>query len=179
VGRWWTATRTATDSVPGLGACGTRNIARLLSLRKNPNGQVTQYVYLFAHPTQSTYPIPGDGPGAVTVGHATEIPYVFGDVYTLEDVDGERELARKMGTYWINFAKNGVPSSSVSDASGVEWPMFTSSNDQVLRFDVDVKHGGNGINVQTGLRRSACDWQDQNRVPFSIPTGIINESWHK
>ena len=97
------ATRTATDSVPGLGACGTRNIAKLLSKRQ------TAYVYLFAHPTQSFVPLPGDGPGSVTVGHATEIPYVFGDVTGLQNVDGERELATQISTYWTNFAKYGNP----------------------------------------------------------------------
>ena len=84
---WWTSTRAATDSVPGLGACGTRNVARILAARSaarsgtTTNNNLTSpnvYVYLFAHPTQTPYPLPGDGRGSVTVGHATEIPYVFG-----------------------------------------------------------------------------------------------------
>merc|ERR1719506_3150443 len=45
---WWTLVRTLTDSVPGLGACGVRNISQTLS--KAGSGAV--FSYLFAHPGQ-------------------------------------------------------------------------------------------------------------------------------
>ena len=157
------ATRTATDSVPGLGACGTRNIAKLLSKRQ------TAYVYLFAHPTQSFVPLPGDGPGSVTVGHATEIPYVFGDVTGLQNVDGERELATQISTYWTNFAKTGNPNDNgSSNSSSIHWPSYKIDEDIILRFDVDVD-GSGGTRVQAKLRNDACNWQEKNRIPYSHP----------
>ena len=111
------------NAVPGLGSCSTRNIASILSKSQDT------YVYLFAHPTQETIPLPGDGKGAVTVGHATEIPYVFGDVWAFPNYKDESDLAFEMGTYWINFAKYGSPNSVQTLP---KWPKYDSGVDAGL-----------------------------------------------
>jgi len=148
------------NAVPGLGSCSTRNIASILSKSQDT------YVYLFAHPTQETIPLPGDGKGAVTVGHATEIPYVFGDVWAFPNFKDESDLAFEMGTYWINFAKYGSPNSVQSLP---KWPKYDNGVDLIIRFDVSEGSGGGGIAVQKELRKKACDWQVMHRAPMSMP----------
>lgn len=74
-----------------------------------------------------------------------------------------------MATYWTNFARTGTPNQPPEDLphSMVQWPLYSSTKDQVLRFDVEEKDGGKGIYVQSGLREVACAWQDLHRVPLS------------
>lgn len=45
---WWQATRVLTDTVPGLGPCGVRNLNRML----HKGGTPAIYSYLFGQPTQ-------------------------------------------------------------------------------------------------------------------------------
>eukprot|EP00937_MAST-01D_sp_MAST-1D-sp2_P004850 g4850.t1 len=86
---WWMAVRVITDLVPGLGACGTRSLARMLDRGGSPE----VYAYMFEHPTQANpHFIPGTGPGSVAVPHASEIAYVFGDRNRLAP-GAEAELA--------------------------------------------------------------------------------------
>jgi para-nitrobenzyl esterase len=146
---WWMLTRIATDAVPGLGACGVRNIARKLV----SGGTPSLYVYLFAHPSLSpNNHLPGCGPDAVTVAHATEIPYVFADYYIL-DKGQEVSLANDMSMYWLEFAKHGVPTGTV------DWPEYDVHADQLLRFDVKPV----GTKVQFKARDVACNWMDKHR----------------
>lgn len=154
---WWKLTRAVTDSVPGLGACGVRNVARLLTA----NGESNRFAYLFAHPTQSPFiPLPGDGPGSVTVGHATEIPYVYGYPSPILNSGEEEELAQSMSLYWLNFCKTGDPNGEYLPA---KFPHYDSSTDRVMRFNT---HSEGGIRAQSNLRKTACDWQDKHRVPL-------------
>ena len=150
---WWQATRIGTDFVPGLGACAVRNIARKLVKGNSPK----VFSYLFAHPTKSVKDhLPGCGPNSTTVGHATEIVYVYNDFLMLKQGE-EQNLALAMSSYWINFAKTGDPS---SDLSPTKWPLFTVENDEVLRFDTTSDRG---IHIQSGLRKKQCDYQEINR----------------
>merc|ERR1711907_417404 len=97
---WWTASRISTDSVPGLGPCGARWLAK--SLLKGGTADV--YTYLFAHPPQFKNPgIPGTGPGSVIAPHACEIAFVF-DAEDQLIQGAEFDLASKMSQYWVNFA---------------------------------------------------------------------------
>jgi hypothetical protein len=76
---WWENTRISTDTVPGLGPCAVRWLAR--SFVKG--GSPAVYTYLFAHPAQVDIPnIPGTGPHSVVVPHASEIA-VSGAIYTM------------------------------------------------------------------------------------------------
>ena len=161
---WWRAMRVGTDFVPGLGACGVKNIASVVS----GQGQAV-FAYLFAHPTQSPQiPLPGDGPGAVTVGHATEIPYIFGSVESLMPGE-EADLARSISTYVVNFAKHGNPNGEQGGRSRQNiqmptWPAYKHSTDRVQRLDVQ---SAGGIVSQANLRKVACDFQQEHRVPLS------------
>jgi carboxylesterase type B len=191
---WWYATRIGTDfvssfsiprklfnnssnsflfvhytpQVPGLGACGVRNVARKLIQGNTPN----VFTYLFAHPTQSSKDkLPGCGPNATTVGHATEIVYVYNDLMLLKKGE-EQDLAVEMSLYWVNFAKTGNPNGNqqhintmnnriMIDATPTKWPAYTIEKDEVLRFDAKSDRG---IHVQSGLRKKQCDWQEANRL---------------
>ena len=152
---------------------------------------------MFAHPTHTTKinprKIPGIGPGAVTVPHSSEIPYVFGATELLQDGE-EANLAIPMASYWTNFAKTGNPNGTPNNgqASGQAngattltmmdaetsselpsvapsealptWPAYTAAGDVVMRMAA-VSEGG--IHVQTGLRKVACDWSDKHpRMPI-------------
>ena len=124
------------------------------------------YVYLFAHPTQSNVPLPGDGKNSVTVGHATEIPYVFGN--RLNPLYGEDQLAALMSSYWVRFAVTGDPNGG---GDAVRWPKYNIDEDNLLCFDVTAEFGGDGVRVQEHVRENACDWQQQHRVPLSSTVG--------
>ena len=66
----------------------------------------------------------------------------------------EADLALPVTRYWSNFAQSGSP--NAPQAPHVTWPRYTAAGDQTLRLDV-----GPGIRVQTGLRKSACDFWDE------------------
>ncbi len=157
---WWAGTRAVTDKVPGLGACGVRNVARVLVGGRTRSNV---WAYLFAHPTQSPLiPFPGDGPGAVTVGHAAEIPYVFGEPFLAPGE--EQDLADTIAGYWLNFANSGDPNSG--PLSLPAWPAFAAgaAGDVVQRLDVA---SAGGVRPQEHLRQAACDWQQAHRTPLS------------
>lgn len=124
---WWAAKRIATDAVPGLGHCASRNLARSIL----ENGSKNVYLYLFGMATQSVNTgIPGVGKGSVIVPHAAEIAFVFGRTGLLEYTN-EQELAKAMAAYWSAFAVTGDP-----NLSGLpQWPKYTSSGDESMRFD--------------------------------------------
>ena len=144
--------------VPGLGPCSVRSFARTLG----QGGTPAAFTYLFAHPTTSvSYSfLPGVGPGAVTVGHATEIAYVFGGGFLTKGP--EADLAAPVSQYWTNFARSGNPNRPAVPA--VSWPAYSAATDQVLRLDVASAEEG-GIRVQTALRKGACDFWDTNTPP--------------
>ncbi|MCI5048094.1 MAG: carboxylesterase family protein [Aquisalinus sp.] len=79
--------------------------------------------------------------------HAMEIPFVFNVFSLLGDADrimfqkktedDRQQLSLTMGSYWANFARNGVPSASDAPA----WPVYTAGGTSVLRLDA-VSDGG-------------------------------------
>jgi para-nitrobenzyl esterase len=90
-------------------------IMRLFAASQHALGK-RAYVYHFAH-------APPYAPGARNLGvcHTCELPYVFDHLATLRlypdssspelavTSDPDRELARVMSSYWINFARTGDP----------------------------------------------------------------------
>ena len=155
------------DTVPGVGACGARSVARLLS-----DAGSAVFAYIFSHPTSSKrgFP-PGCGPGAVTVGHTTEIAYVFNDLSLLTTPD-DAELSTTMSTYWLAFARTGNPNSA--DVAP-PWPAFNSSGDSVLSLG---GKGDGGIRAQTGIRKEVCDWHDNHRASCSWADFRLHCSWN-
>ncbi|MCI5045437.1 MAG: carboxylesterase family protein [Aquisalinus sp.] len=79
--------------------------------------------------------------------HAMEIPFVFNVFSLLGDADrimfqkktedDRQQLSRTMGSYWANFARNGVPSASDAPA----WPVYTAGGTSVLRLDAESDGG--------------------------------------
>lgn len=80
--------------------------------------------------------------------HASEIPYVFmtqdGGFGTYDDQD--RQLARVMSAYWVQFASTGDPNGGGRPA----WPKYTAAADQHIEF-------GDQIAVKANLRKPAVD----------------------
>ena len=69
--------------------------------------------------------------------HNMELAFVHGNVEVQFGLTGdgpaERELADKMSTAWINFAKTGTPS-----APGLpEWPSYDTANGATMIFDTE------------------------------------------
>lgn len=156
---WWTATRMATDQVPGLGPCGVRWLARNLV-----QGGSTVHAYVFARACQSIGLgiIPGCNIGSVISPHGGEIPYVFGDsLLTLRPQD--RALAREVSAYWGQFASTGAFDSH-------DWPKYEKDSDIVKRFDVA---SSGGIVTQNNLRQAACDLWEANSDLTVAPSSIL------
>ena len=67
--------------------------------------------------------------------HATDVPYVFGNLAATGDdiVDADRAAAQLVGDYWIAFASTGTPAVSGHAA----WPAYTAAGDQLLDFTAD------------------------------------------
>ena len=80
--------------------------------------------------------------------HASEIPYVF---LTLDAglstyVEKDRELARVISDYWVQFARTGDP-----NRKGLPvWPAYDGRSDRYLEL-------GDAVAVKANLRQQGCD----------------------
>lgn len=154
---WWTITEAGTDTVPGVGPCGTRSFARTLL----QGGTEHVYTYFFSKPSVAGGVIV---PSDYVVAHATEIIFAFGDINSLE-VQSEKELATAMSAYWSSFAIHGNPNHDGLPT----WPLYDATTDTVMRFDDSPRLGG--VHTQEGLRKDACDfWVDQ---------AVPSDSWER
>lgn len=159
---WWTITDAATDTVPGLGPCGVRSLARALL----QGGTENVYTYFFSKPSVLGGVIV---PSEYVVGHATEIIFAFGDVNSLE-VQSEKELAIAMSSYWSSFAIHGAPT-----ANGLpSWPLYDAKSDTVMRFDDSPRLGG--VHTQQALRQDACDFWDEQAIPRDLWEKVLREA---
>jgi len=158
---WWTITDAATDTVPGLGACGTRSLARNLLA----GGTEHVYTYFFSKPSLTGPIIPSQ----YIVGHATEILFAYGDVNSME-VESEKELAIAMSAYWSSFAIHGDPNHDGLPT----WPLYDSKNDTVMRFDDSPKIGG--VHTQQALRKDACDFWADRAIPDDLLGKLLAEA---
>ena len=71
--------------------------------------------------------------------HGAELAYVFGNFVPSEWpwTETDRELARTISQYWVNFATNGDP-----NASGLpQWPAFDPNASSVLYIDKAITPG--------------------------------------
>jgi para-nitrobenzyl esterase len=78
--------------------------------------------------------------------HASEIPYVFdkygagyiamvSPTHSGEASEGDKQVARTIHGYWLNFAKTGDP-----NGGGLpHWPRYSADKDELMLFDRDGK----------------------------------------
>ena len=106
---------------------------------------VPAYLYLFSY-------VPASMQKRMQFGasHASEIPYVFND---LVDSDGftvapkDKEVARMMNAYWVNFAKTGNP-----NGNGLpHWPVYDEKKNEVFEFRQDGSAGNTSDQRKTRL----------------------------
>jgi para-nitrobenzyl esterase len=76
--------------------------------------------------------------------HSAEIVYVFDswDTTSLRTVGVQpvdREVAQRVHSCWVAFAKAPVDAKSLSCADGFTWPAFDAAGDQAARFDATPK----------------------------------------
>lgn len=90
--------------------------------------------------------------------HSAEIQYIFGNPMTFAggDFEGEeKNLARNMMAYWVQFARSGNP----NQPDLAEWPQYNEM-DQTLLFDRVNR-------VATGVHEAACTFW--NQLPYLRP----------
>ncbi|OWA49931.1 Acetylcholinesterase [Hypsibius exemplaris] len=108
------------------------------------------FMYEFAHRSSNS-------PWPVWVGapHQQEVEYVFGKPLDQRAnfTEGERTLARKMMTYWANFARTGNPSLSSDGEFGKRfWPVHTTTGKEYLHVSLDSEQ------IRHGLRSRHCSF---------------------
>ncbi len=72
-------------------------------------------------------------------GHGDELVFVFdtmdfvpnSEIYT----DGDKEMARRMGSYWLAFARSGVPNPEGEPT----WPQVNPRKDRLLEFGETIR----------------------------------------
>lgn len=73
-------------------------------------------------------------------GHGSEVSFVFNTLNARWGNPGEaspeeKELARVMNTYWVNFAKTGNP-----NGDGLpNWPLYNPQKEEILDIELDGK----------------------------------------
>ncbi|RAJ92991.1 para-nitrobenzyl esterase [Larkinella arboricola] len=112
------------------------------------------YLYLFSYVSPSMQERMRFG-----AAHASEIPYVFDN---LVDRNGftatpkDKEVAKIINTYWVNFAKTGDP-----NGQGLPiWPVFDPKKNEVFEF----KQDGSAANTSDG-RKARLDVMEKAAQP--------------
>ncbi|MBA3340380.1 MAG: carboxylesterase/lipase family protein [Gemmatimonadaceae bacterium] len=89
-----------------------------------------------------------------SVAHGNEIPFVMGTGGISETFTGaDREMSRRVGDYWFEFARTGKPAPKGEPA----WPQYHGNNDKTMEF-------GETIAVQTSFMRTR----------MRVFTGLLN-----
>jgi para-nitrobenzyl esterase len=73
-------------------------------------------------------------------GHGSEVSFVFNTLNARwgqpgEATNDEKELARIMNSYWVNFAKTGNP----NGAGLPNWPLYNNQQQEILDVELDGK----------------------------------------
>lgn len=94
------------------------------------------YIFLFSYVPAAMKERMKYGPG-----HGTDISYVFDNLGARPGstpAPGDKEVARMMNAYWVNFAKTGNP-----NGNGLpEWPVFNPKTNEILDVQPDGKPVG-------------------------------------
>ena len=118
-------TRFNTDKVWGEPA---RFAAQSVAAKGNP-----AYIFLFSYVPAGMQQRMRFGPG-----HGTDISFVFDNLRVPEGGTADpsdKEVARIMNGYWVNFAKTGNP-----NGEGLpQWPLFNPKTNQILDVQPDGK----------------------------------------
>lgn len=107
-----------------------RFTAKAFTIKKAP-----AYLYLFSY-------VPASMKERMKYGatHGSEIPYVFEslvDGYGFKVVPKDKEVAKMMNAYWVNFAKTGNP-----NGKGLpKWSIYNTNKNKVLEFKEDGSAG--------------------------------------
>jgi para-nitrobenzyl esterase len=95
---------------------------------KSAKGGAPVYMYLFCWQSPVL-------DGAFKAFHCMELPFVFDNIDRCEEMTGggrdARELADKVSSAWINFARTGNPNSKKLP----DWPAYNQANGAVMMFD--------------------------------------------
>jgi para-nitrobenzyl esterase len=93
------------------------------------------YLYQFSYvPTWRTGEQPNGAP------HSAEIPYVFDSLATAATgggakvTDRDRQVAARIHSCWVAFAKSAAGAKALTCASGFTWPAYSAGSDQVVVF---------------------------------------------
>ncbi|WP_411338759.1 carboxylesterase family protein [Sphingopyxis sp. J-6] len=105
-----------------------RHVARIIAARGQP-----VFTYRFGYvPEYLRAKVPG-------AFHASELPFIFDTVdvrHGAVTAPADRTAARLAHDYWVNFAKNGVPSAN----GGGAWSPYAAATDNVMIFDATGAH---------------------------------------
>jgi para-nitrobenzyl esterase len=88
------------------------------------HGRAPLYYYDFTHV------MPGDTAAGWGSYHSSELPYVFGSLFTLDRpwTDADRQVSRLLMGYWVNFINSGDP-----NGSGLpRWTVFDAAKGDVM-----------------------------------------------
>lgn len=140
------------------------------------------YQYYFTH----SYP-EADAAG-VAAFHASEVPYVFGNLGknpqywpTIPETPQEHAVSAAMLDYWTSFARNGVPAS----VNGPDWKPFADkqaymefADEPMLRLD--LMPGVHELHEEIMCRRRAAgdqpwDWRSGSIAPPLPLAGLPDE----
>jgi para-nitrobenzyl esterase len=128
------------------------------------------YVFLFSYVPSSMKERMKYGPG-----HGTDISYAFDNLGTggfgpppPPPTAEDKEVARIMHAYWVNFAKTGNP-----NGNGLpNWPMYSSKKNEILDVQSDGKPVGKPDPRKSRLDVIEKAVKEVNKVDKLQPNGI-------
>lgn len=103
-----------------------RFTSRIFTSKKQP-----AFLYLFSYVPKAL-----ENRMPFGASHASEIPFVFNNLIEHNGFKvsaKDKDVARLMNSYWINFAKNGNPNSK----NLPEWPVYDEKKNEVFEFKKD------------------------------------------
>jgi para-nitrobenzyl esterase len=109
--------------------------ARFVATSVEASGEKA-YIFLFSYVPASMKQRMPYGPG-----HGTDVSYVFDNLRAPNGATvapEDKEVARIMNAYWVNFAKTGDP-----NGNGLpEWPVYSRKKNEILDIQPDGKPVG-------------------------------------
>ena len=96
-----------------------------------PHTKRPVFAYLWTHVE------PGPDSARYRAFHSSEIPYVFSTLDKAERpfTAGDFALARRLGSYWVNFVKTGDP----NEVGLPQWPALDAKQRQILELGDAIK----------------------------------------